>query len=96
MSEFTQRPPFFMVYNASTGHTRKRHKTVEAAEEEAKRMADLYPYAKFHVLVSLGRATGTTNERRAFRKTPAYEEYLKARKERRGKKKALAEESNKR
>lgn len=54
---FTQRPPFFLVWNAATGKCRKRHKTVDAAEKEAQRLADLNPGTKFHVLLSLGRCT---------------------------------------
>lgn len=52
---FKQRPPFFLVWNPSTGYTKKRHKTVESAETEAQRLADLNPKTKFHVLLSLGR-----------------------------------------
>ena len=103
MPEFKQTEPFFMVYNSSTGYARKRHKTPNEAQQEAERLAGLYPYSKFHVIMSLGRATGTTNEKRAFRKTPAYEEHLKvkaerraAKKERLEKKKALADGLDKR
>lgn len=103
MSEFLQKTPFFMVYNSFTGYARKRHKTADEAEAEALRLADIYPYGKFHVIMSLGRASGTINEKRAYRKTPAYAEHLKEKakrrvlkKERLEKKKALEEEANKR
>lgn len=103
MSEFQQKPPFFMVYNSSTGYARKRHNTPDEAQAEAERLAALFPYSKFHVIMSLGRATGTVKERREFRKTPAYQEHLEkkaerraAKKERLEKQKALADETNKR
>ena len=54
---FTQRPPFFLVWNPSTGYTKHRHKTPELAEKEAQRLADEFPGKKFHVLLSLGRCT---------------------------------------
>lgn len=54
---FTQRPPFFLVWNPKTGYTRRRHKTVDDAEKEAQRLANKRPDAKFHVLMSLGRCT---------------------------------------
>ena len=53
---FTDRPPFYLVWKPSTGYTRKRHDTLEAAQAEAQRMSDKHD-AKFHVLVSLGRCT---------------------------------------
>ena len=54
---FKQRPPFFLVWNSATGYTKHRHGTVEAAEAEAQRLANLHPRTKFHVLVALGRCT---------------------------------------
>lgn len=54
---FTQRPPFFLVQNPATGYARHRHKTIESAEAEAQRLANLHPGKKFHVLVALGRCT---------------------------------------
>lgn len=59
---FTQRPPFFLVWNPATGYCRRRHKTVEAAEAEAQRLANLNPQTKFHVLLSLGRCTANEDQ----------------------------------
>lgn len=59
---FTQRPPFFLVWNPSTGYTKARHKTPKEAETEAQRLADLSPGTKFHVLMSLGRCTADTHQ----------------------------------
>lgn len=53
---FKQRPPFFLVWNSNTMHSKFRHKTVESAEKEANRLAEQHPGEKFHVLLSLGRA----------------------------------------
>jgi len=52
---FKQRPPFFLVWNPGTGETFRRHRTVELAEAEAQRLANLHKRTKFHVLLSLGR-----------------------------------------
>ena len=52
---FKNRPPFFLVWNPSSGQTKHRHKTVEDAEKEANRLARENPGIKFHVLLSLGR-----------------------------------------
>ncbi len=52
--QFTQVPPFFLVWNSSKGYTKKRHPTVQEAEAEAKRLAGLNPGFEFHVLLSLG------------------------------------------
>jgi len=54
---FKQRKPFFLVWTPATGHTRYRHKTVEAAEKEAQRLANLNPQFKYHVLLALGRCS---------------------------------------
>lgn len=54
---FKQRPPFFLVWTPATGYCRKRHKTIEQAEQEAQRLADLNPRYKFHILLSIGRCT---------------------------------------
>ena len=55
MKTFKQRPPFFMVWNASSHETKHRHKTVEEAEKEAERLSLENPGYKFHVLMALGR-----------------------------------------
>ena len=60
---FTQRPPFFLVWTPTTGYTRKRHKTVELAEKEAQRLANLYPKNKYHVLLALGRCSADEEEK---------------------------------
>ena len=52
---FKQRPPFFLVWNASTNETKHRHKTVGEAEKEAQRLSEEFPGFKFHVLMALGR-----------------------------------------
>ncbi len=54
---FKQRKPFFLVWSPHHCYTKYRHKTVESAEKEAQRLADLFPDRKFHVLLSLGRCT---------------------------------------
>ena len=54
---FKQRKPFFLVWTPATGYTRKRHKTVNSAETEAQRLADLNPKLKYHVLLALGSCT---------------------------------------
>lgn len=52
---FTQKTPFFLVWNPRRSTPpRKKHLTVDAAETEAQRMADLFPGQKFHVVVALG------------------------------------------
>lgn len=48
------KPPFFLVWNLVTGFTRKQHGTIESAEKEAQRLADLDPTGRFFVLVGLG------------------------------------------
>lgn len=62
---FMQRPPVFLVWNPKTGHAKYRHKTIESAEAEAQRLANLHPFEKFHVLVSLGRCTADRKIKRA-------------------------------
>lgn len=54
---FKNRPPFFLVWNNTTGYTKVRHRTPDSAQKEAQRMADIHPESKFHVLMSLGRCT---------------------------------------
>lgn len=54
---FKQRPPFFLVWNPSTGKTFHRHRDHNRAMAEAQRLANENPGSKFHVLLSLGRCT---------------------------------------
>lgn len=54
---FKSRPHFFLVWTPATGYTRKRHKTVELAQAEAQRLANLNPKLKYHVLMALGRCS---------------------------------------
>lgn len=51
---FTEKEPFYMVWSAKTGKTRKRHKDVTKAIVEAHRLATAYPGDKFHVLMRVG------------------------------------------
>lgn len=46
---------FFLVWNPNGGNPTYRHKTAEAAKEEAKRLCDANPGETFFVLEALGK-----------------------------------------
>jgi len=52
--EFKNRDPSFYVWEKRSGYTRKRHRDIKSAEEEAQKLAKAFPAVRFHIFVDLG------------------------------------------
>ena len=62
--------PFFMVYGYGQNPPTVIHDTLDKAEKEAKRLADLHPGIRFYVLATVGAAEKVSVQ---FRKIDARE-----------------------